>query len=288
MFTDPGEIDSEYIKLFQLKKDYSVKCDICSSPNVENSVENSYLTNKNQTSHNSNSNSNCNCNNSPNITDESFKQLFDSELSLDASEFENINYQTGSRNLKSKKLFYKFLYYTRELEINQIIQKKHYCPYCKIIRPERSHHCRECKKCILKMDHHYEILNSCVGYYNYRPWLVFVFFSTIILLFIMLTMIDGISFYLDKMNYGIETINCKVFLFTFVLIIIAFISVGELLITHLLFILKGVTTIEDKSRNMMDQIVGKDNPDKPDVGFMYQMMEIFGRNCCKWFMPISK
>ena len=46
----------------------------------------------------------------------------------------------------------------------------------------------------------------------------------------------------------------NVFLFTFGLIIIAFFSVGELFITHILYISKGVTTIEDKSENLFDQL----------------------------------
>ena len=95
-------------------------------------------------------------------------------------------------------------------------------------------------------------------------------------------MIDGINFYFDKTYYGKGTFECNVFLFTFGLIIIAFFSVGELFITHMLYISKGVTTIEDKSENLFDQLKKNGNDDRAHLERMY---ETLGTSTCKWMYP---
>ncbi|GFO11784.1 palmitoyltransferase, partial [Plakobranchus ocellatus] len=50
------------------------------------------------------------------------------------------------------------------------------CKKCIAPKPPRTHHCSICGKCVLKMDHHCPWLNNCVGYYNHRYFLQFVFY----------------------------------------------------------------------------------------------------------------
>lgn len=42
-------------------------------------------------------------------------------------------------------------------------------------KPERTHHCSICKTCIVKYDHHCPWLNQCVGLYNERYFMMFLF-----------------------------------------------------------------------------------------------------------------
>ena len=51
-----------------------------------------------------------------------------------------------------------------------------YCKRCRVPRPPRTHHCQICRKCVLAMDHHCPWMNNCVGYYNYRYFLLFLLF----------------------------------------------------------------------------------------------------------------
>eukprot|EP00970_Alexandrium_tamarense_P010819 scaffold2249_cov201-Alexandrium_tamarense.AAC.7 len=51
-----------------------------------------------------------------------------------------------------------------------------HCKSCEMERPPRAHHCRICKRCIVEYDHHCPWINGCIGYNNYRSFLLLVFY----------------------------------------------------------------------------------------------------------------
>ncbi|KAJ0101754.1 hypothetical protein Patl1_06050 [Pistacia atlantica] len=53
------------------------------------------------------------------------------------------------------------------------------CDKCSAHKPPRAHHCKVCRRCVLRMDHHCLWINNCVGYQNYKAFLVLVFYATI-------------------------------------------------------------------------------------------------------------
>ncbi|KAK3069010.1 palmitoyltransferase for Vac8p [Teratosphaeriaceae sp. CCFEE 6253] len=54
-----------------------------------------------------------------------------------------------------------------------------YCQKCQTLKPDRSHHCSTCRQCVLKMDHHCPWLATCVGLHNYKPFLLFLLYTSL-------------------------------------------------------------------------------------------------------------
>ncbi|KAJ6640315.1 Palmitoyltransferase ZDHHC16 [Pseudolycoriella hygida] len=67
-----------------------------------------------------------------------------------------------------------------------IVEAVSICKKCIAPKPPRTHHCSVCNKCILKMDHHCPWLNNCVGYGNHRYFILYMVYTTIGTLFIIL------------------------------------------------------------------------------------------------------
>mmetsp|Transcript_18633 Transcript_18633/g.33675 ORF Transcript_18633/g.33675 Transcript_18633/m.33675 type:complete len:341 (-) Transcript_18633:50-1072(-) len=53
------------------------------------------------------------------------------------------------------------------------------CSRCLRRKPDRCHHCRLCDRCVLKMDHHCPWILNCVGYYNYKYFILLVLYSSL-------------------------------------------------------------------------------------------------------------
>lgn len=64
--------------------------------------------------------------------------------------------------------------------------KSRWCSKCSGWKPDRTHHCRYCARCVLKMDHHCVWLGTCVGFGNYRPFLLFITYGTLMAVYISL------------------------------------------------------------------------------------------------------
>lgn len=52
-----------------------------------------------------------------------------------------------------------------------------FCPSCATYKPPRAHHCSHCRLCVLKYDHHCPWIGQCVGFFNYKNFLLLLLYT---------------------------------------------------------------------------------------------------------------
>lgn len=58
-----------------------------------------------------------------------------------------------------------------------------FCTACIVRKPLRSKHCIDCNRCVAKFDHHCPWVDNCIGQFNYKYFVGFLFWTPICLIF---------------------------------------------------------------------------------------------------------
>eukprot|EP00300_Choanocystis_sp_HF-7_P030698 c39596_g1_i1.p1 GENE.c39596_g1_i1~~c39596_g1_i1.p1 ORF type:complete len:280 (+),score=61.26 c39596_g1_i1:54-893(+) len=155
-----------------------------------------------------------------------------------------------------------------------------YCNKCRGFKPDRTHHCRVCKRCYVKMDHHCPWVNNCVGYRNYKLFLLFITYSLFCVIFVFvstLTLIPSFFASAPTTDVIIVLIDCIV---TGILglILTGFVSFHYFLVTHnyttIEFLEKRGCSPEEKHANFYD------------LGVWENLKRALGYNPLFWPFPI--
>ena len=64
------------------------------------------------------------------------------------------------------------------------------CTKCDSIQPPHTDHCKKCNRCVPYMDHHCPWINNCVGLFTLKPFMLFTFYSTSLILYAIIIIVE--------------------------------------------------------------------------------------------------
>ncbi|XP_060542781.1 palmitoyltransferase ZDHHC2 isoform X1 [Pantherophis guttatus] len=156
-----------------------------------------------------------------------------------------------------------------------------YCDRCQLIKPDRCHHCSVCDKCILKMDHHCPWVNNCVGFSNYKFFLLFLAYSLLYCLFIFAT---ELQHFIRFWTNGLPDTQAKFhIMFLFFAAAMFSISLSSLFGYHCWLVSKNKSTLEAFRAPVFRHGTDKNGF---NLGFSKNLREVFGDEKKYWLLPI--
>ncbi|XP_077163582.1 palmitoyltransferase ZDHHC15 isoform X2 [Paroedura picta] len=156
-----------------------------------------------------------------------------------------------------------------------------FCDRCQLIKPDRCHHCSVCAMCVLKMDHHCPWVNNCIGFSNYKFFLLFLAYSLLYCMYIAATVFKYfIKFWTGELTNGRSKFHVLFLLF---LAIMFFISLLFLFGYHCWLVSQNRSTLEAFSAPVFQS-----GPDKHgfNLGFVKNLQQVFGEERSLWLLPV--
>lgn len=166
---------------------------------------------------------------------------------------------------------------------------RRYCKWCKKYKPDRCHHCRQCRTCILKMDHHCPWIFNCVGYANYKFFVLLLVYSVLACIQILVTMASTVRQCIDDPATPFLTLLFTLFgesLAAFLTLLL-----GAFLGFHIWLICNAMTTIEFVEKYQSKPRGSKHGSWDPHIyslGFCGNIKAVLGDNMWLWFFPCSR
>lgn len=214
----------------------------------------------------------------------------------------SVNYIYEENKISDDELRKSFYIYDPDLNHNESIR---YCEKCKAYKPWRTHHCSKCNECIYKMDHHCPYVWRCVGFGNYRYFIMFLFYLWCGTLFF-ITVSYGIfnelyelkscSIYSLFFECYVESRSSEenmLFLFCYLLCWSVFIAISLFLCIHMYLLCTNQSTVE-MANDRIKAMTRKNAIKYKDVKHLYSLnsviqnvQQVFGKRWYLAFFPIK-
>ncbi|XP_075018576.1 palmitoyltransferase ZDHHC15 isoform X6 [Calonectris borealis] len=165
---------------------------------------------------------------------------------------------------------------------NPVEKGVRFCDRCQLIKPDRCHHCSVCAICVLKMDHHCPWVNNCIGFSNYKFFLLFLAYSLLYCLYIAATVFKYfIKYWTGELTNGRSKFHVLFLLFVAVMF---FVSLMFLFGYHCWLVSRNRSTLEAFSAPVF-----QNGPDKNgfNLGFVKNLQQVFGEEKKLWLLPIA-
>eukprot|EP00064_Thunnus_orientalis_P015355 superscaffoldBa00002834_g15407 len=156
-----------------------------------------------------------------------------------------------------------------------------FCDRCQLLKPDRCHHCSVCDKCILKMDHHCPWVNNCVGFSNYKFFMLFLLYSLLYCLFITAT---DLKYFIKFWTNGLPDTQAKFhILFLFFSASMFSVSLASLFTYHCWLVCKNRSTLEAVRAPVFRHGTDKNGF---SLGFSKNFRQVFGDEVKYWPIPV--
>jgi len=161
-----------------------------------------------------------------------------------------------------------------------------YCNKEQKFKPDRAHFCSHMKRNILKMDHYCPWMDNCVGFGNYKYYVLFLIYASFNANFTFANLLHALL----CPNYHFEqTVMMCIGLF---LSLSVSLPLTPLLSFHIMLLTKNLTTIEfcDMCRQAGggSMSVLLEAKSKYDLGVLSNIKSVAGEHCCYWLLPIGR
>lgn len=157
-----------------------------------------------------------------------------------------------------------------------------YCDRCTIVKPDRTHHCSVCGTCVLKMDHHCPWVNNCVAFFNYKFFILFLFYGFFYCVYVALS---SFKYFLQFWATTFDSAGQSKFhiLFLFFVSSMFSLSLCSLLCYHIHLVINNRTTLE-----AFRSPVFRRGPDKKgfSLGRTMNLQEVFGDDWRFVLLPV--
>uniref|UniRef100_A0A0N5BHU2 Palmitoyltransferase n=1 Tax=Strongyloides papillosus TaxID=174720 RepID=A0A0N5BHU2_STREA len=162
-----------------------------------------------------------------------------------------------------------------------------YCHKCMIVKPDRTHHCSSCDQCIVKFDHHCPWVNNCVMFTNYKYFLLFLIYGTLLHTILSVNNIESVIDYAgnkDTKEYRhVDSIIILCFTVNFILNFGSLAATLTMLLWHLTLVGRNLTTNESYRSPIF--LFGADKK-AYNISILHNYREVFGSKKLLWFIPV--
>jgi|MDSZ01.1.fsa_nt_gb palmitoyltransferase len=178
-----------------------------------------------------------------------------------------------------------------EEEVGAPARFKRFCKKCECPKPARTHHCSVCRRCVMKMDHHCPWVNNCVGFYNYKYFVLFLVYMHAGCAYT--AMSCGVFVWEGRGHGGVPVQKHGFLLFAFVLTLSVLFALTLFLVWHAFLVATNQTTIEFYS-NRFDasdaRARGEVWRNPYNLGMRGNFEQVFGmsRHPLSWLLPSLK
>ncbi|XP_056456422.1 palmitoyltransferase ZDHHC2 isoform X2 [Gadus chalcogrammus] len=156
-----------------------------------------------------------------------------------------------------------------------------FCDRCQLLKPDRCHHCSVCDKCILKMDHHCPWVNNCVGFSNYKYFMLFLAYSLLYCLFITAT---DLQYFIRFWTNGLPDTQGKFhIMFLFFASSMFSVSLASLFAYHCWLVCKNRSTLEAVRGPAFRHGTDKNGF---GLGSSKNFRQVFGDERRYWLLPV--